>query len=71
MSHIFCRTSFLPRLYVFFSLLKSKLLGPLRGSNQGARRSQKCIVFPPKITLQWGNTLDIYLNQWVLGPIPR
>ncbi|KAL4198837.1 hypothetical protein AMTRI_Chr03g142060 [Amborella trichopoda] len=34
----------------FFSLLKSKPLGLLSGSNQGARRSHKRIVSPPKMT---------------------
>ena len=36
-----------------FNLLKSKLFGPLRGSNQGACKSQKHKVSPPKITSRW------------------
>ncbi|KAJ6820306.1 photosystem II protein D2 [Iris pallida] len=50
----------------FFSLLKSKPLGPLRGSNQGARRSQKRIVSPPKITSPVGERIR-YLPKPV-GP---
>lgn len=34
----------------FFNLLKSKLLEPLRGYNQGARGSQNRIVSPSKMT---------------------
>uniref|UniRef100_A0A0D3EEW0 Reverse transcriptase zinc-binding domain-containing protein n=1 Tax=Brassica oleracea var. oleracea TaxID=109376 RepID=A0A0D3EEW0_BRAOL len=41
----------------FFNLLKSKPLGPLKGSNQGARRSQKRIVSPPKITSPVGERI--------------
>ena len=50
----------------FFNLLKSKPLGPLRGSNQGARRSQKRIVSPPKMTSPVGERIR-YLPKPV-GP---
>ncbi|KAL4187277.1 hypothetical protein AMTRI_Chr09g18160 [Amborella trichopoda] len=46
-----------------FSLLKSKPLGPLSGSNQGAQRSQKRTVSPPKGPPQLGNALAIYLGS--------
>nr|TKW00582.1 hypothetical protein SEVIR_8G119460v2 [Setaria viridis] len=51
----------------FLNLLKSKPLGPLRGSNHGARRSQKCIVSPPKITSPIGERIR-YLPKPV-GPL--
>ncbi|CAJ1931866.1 unnamed protein product, partial [Sphenostylis stenocarpa] len=50
----------------FFSLLKSKPLGPLRGSNPGACKSQKHIVSPPKITSPVGDRIR-YLPKPV-GP---
>nr|YP_001152193.1 ORF71b [Pinus koraiensis]ABP35436.1 ORF71b [Pinus koraiensis] len=50
----------------FFNLLRSKPLGPLRGSNQGARRSQKRIVSPPKIISPVGERIR-YLPKPV-GP---
>ncbi|KAG2570069.1 hypothetical protein PVAP13_7KG182617 [Panicum virgatum] len=50
----------------FFNLLKSKPLGPLRSSNHEARRSQKHIVSPPKMTSPVGERIR-YLPKPV-GP---
>ncbi|KAJ0798741.1 hypothetical protein HanLR1_Chr00c2701g0853541 [Helianthus annuus] len=50
----------------FFSRLKSNPFGPLRGSNQGARKSQKRIVSPPKMTSPVGERIK-YLPKPV-GP---
>ena len=50
----------------FLNLLRSKPLGPLRGSNQGARRSQKRIVSPPNIISPVGERIRYLPNP--VGP---
>ncbi|KAH7650926.1 hypothetical protein IHE45_20G023000 [Dioscorea alata] len=52
----------------FFSLPKPKPLGPLRDLNQGARRSQKTIISPLKITVPIRETIRFLRNlvgSWV------